>query len=187
MRRLAAIAAILGAAAGLDAEQPAELDAVGIEVRAMHGVRPEQQVVERCLVKRAGRLGRPPPRGARAGGGHAVLLLIHGHVVSLAQPSLPGHHHKPVVGSSPDSRAAFSFRVQRAHVVFDLDLLEVAQPERGGLDPHLCRQLAQAHRLEAAAVDEPQPDAADGGGGTRPARPGTAAHGIPSAAASGRP
>src|SRR3712207_8549581 len=52
--------------------------------------------------------------------------------------------------------------------------------ERGGLDPRLGGQLAQAHRLEATAVDEPQPGTADGGGGALPVGSSTAAHAIPS-------
>ena len=51
MARLAAIAAILGAPAGLDAEQPAELDLVGIESPAVDGLRLEQEIVERRIVK----------------------------------------------------------------------------------------------------------------------------------------
>lgn len=47
VRRLAAIAAILRTAASLDAEQPAELDAVGVEVLSMNSLGTEQKVVER--------------------------------------------------------------------------------------------------------------------------------------------
>jgi hypothetical protein len=51
MRRLAAIAAIFRAAAGLDIEQLAELHAVGIEMPAMNGLRLEQEIVERQPVE----------------------------------------------------------------------------------------------------------------------------------------
>ena len=51
VRRLAAIAAILGAAAGLDGEQPAPLHGVRLEVAAMDRVRLEQEIVERRIVE----------------------------------------------------------------------------------------------------------------------------------------
>ncbi len=47
MRGLAAIAAILGAAAGLDRQKPAHLHGVGIKTGAVDGLRPKQQIVER--------------------------------------------------------------------------------------------------------------------------------------------
>jgi len=47
MRGLAAIAAILGAAAGLDVEEFRELHAIGIEMLPMNRLRLEQEVVER--------------------------------------------------------------------------------------------------------------------------------------------
>ncbi len=59
MGRLAAIAAILGATAGLDAEKPAELHFVGIEVLAMGGLRLKQQITEGRFIKRQGQLPRP--------------------------------------------------------------------------------------------------------------------------------
>jgi hypothetical protein len=43
---LGAVLAVLGAAAGLDAEQGAHLHGIGIEVRAVHRVGAVQQVVE---------------------------------------------------------------------------------------------------------------------------------------------
>ena len=51
MRRLAAIAAIFGTAAGLDLEQPAHLHVVGVEMAPMHRVGGDQQIIERSLVK----------------------------------------------------------------------------------------------------------------------------------------
>src|SRR4051812_20421845 len=53
--------------------------------------------------------------------------------------------------------------------------------ERGGLNPHFSRQIPKAHRLEAPAVDEPQPNTADGGGSTLPVRPSSAPHKTPPA------
>jgi len=47
MRTLRAVAAILGAAAGLDAEQARGLDMVRIEMAAMDALRPKYQVGER--------------------------------------------------------------------------------------------------------------------------------------------
>src|SRR5207248_3807133 len=65
MRGLAAIAAILGAAAGLDVEELAQLDAVGIEMLPMDRLRVEQEIVERLPVQRPGRLTRPRRRCCR--------------------------------------------------------------------------------------------------------------------------
>ncbi len=59
MGRLVAIPAILGAAARLDGEEAAHLDAVGIEVSAMNGMSGGEEVVERCFVK-CQRLGACP-------------------------------------------------------------------------------------------------------------------------------
>ena len=59
MRRLAAIAAILGATAGLDVEKLAQLHAIGIEMLPVNGLRFEQEVVEWQLVKRPGHLAGP--------------------------------------------------------------------------------------------------------------------------------
>src|SRR4051812_38799481 len=53
--------------------------------------------------------------------------------------------------------------------------------ERGSLNPHLGRQITKAHRLKAPAVDEPQPNTADGGGSTLPVRPSSATHKAPPA------
>ena len=52
MRRLAAIAAIFRTSACLDAEKPAELDLVGIEILAVHGLRLKQKVVEGRVMER---------------------------------------------------------------------------------------------------------------------------------------
>src|SRR4029077_17252899 len=59
MRRLAAIAAILGATAGLDVEQPAELHAVRIEMLAMQRLRAEQEIVERQAIDRRRGIAAP--------------------------------------------------------------------------------------------------------------------------------
>ena len=71
VRRLAAIAAILGAAAGLDRQQPAALHLVRIERGAVHGLGAEQQVLERQIVKSQSLLAGPvmAQRGRRAGRG----------------------------------------------------------------------------------------------------------------------
>ena len=83
MRRLAAIAAILRAAAGLDAQQPAQLHLVGIEVAAMDGVRGKQQIVERRSVERL-RL-RPRPVVTRDRASHD-LELVDGQLHSIGTP-----------------------------------------------------------------------------------------------------
>ena len=54
MRALRAIAAILGAAAGLDAEQARGLDMVRIEIAAMNALRPKHQVRERQVIESFG-------------------------------------------------------------------------------------------------------------------------------------
>ncbi len=46
-RRLRAVAAILGAAAGLDREQRADLHRIGVEIFTMHGLRAVDQITER--------------------------------------------------------------------------------------------------------------------------------------------
>ena len=56
---LAAVAAVLGAAAGLDGEQARELYLVGVEVAPMDGLGTEQKVVEGQVVDRL-RLGARP-------------------------------------------------------------------------------------------------------------------------------
>src|SRR5258708_13108785 len=53
------MAAILGTTAGLDAEKPAELHLVGIEVFAVDGLRLKQQIIERGFIKRESLLPRP--------------------------------------------------------------------------------------------------------------------------------
>ncbi len=67
MGGLAAIAAVLGAAAGLDRKQPRKLHLVGIEMAAMNARGAKQQVVEREIVDRLG-LGPGP--------GVAVILGV---------------------------------------------------------------------------------------------------------------
>jgi len=52
VHRLAAIRAIFRTATGFDAQKTAELNPVRVEVFAVHGLRPEQQVVERQVVER---------------------------------------------------------------------------------------------------------------------------------------
>ncbi|ESY65146.1 hypothetical protein X742_22705 [Mesorhizobium sp. LNHC232B00] len=52
MGQLAAIAAILRASTCLDAEQPTELDLIGIEILAVNRLRLKQQVVERRVIER---------------------------------------------------------------------------------------------------------------------------------------
>ena len=59
MNGLAAIAAVLRTAAGLDAEQAAQLNPVRIEVLAMDGLRPEQKIIEGQIVKLAGLFNGP--------------------------------------------------------------------------------------------------------------------------------
>ena len=49
MAGLRAVLAVLGTGAGLDRQQRRDLYAVRVEVRAMHRLRLEQQVVERLL------------------------------------------------------------------------------------------------------------------------------------------
>ncbi len=56
---LAAVAAVLGAAAGLDREQARELHLVGVEVAPVHGLGAEQKIVEGQVVDRL-RLGARP-------------------------------------------------------------------------------------------------------------------------------
>src|SRR5260370_39685544 len=76
MGGLAAIGAILGAAAGLDVEQLAQLHAVGIEMLPMNRLRLEQEIVERHPVKRPGCLSRPIRRGRW--GAHRNRPVIYG-------------------------------------------------------------------------------------------------------------
>ena len=59
MNGLAAIAAVLWTAAGLDAEQAAQLNPVRIEVLAMDGLGPEQKIIEGQIVKLAGLFNGP--------------------------------------------------------------------------------------------------------------------------------
>ena len=59
VRRLAAVAAVLRTAAGLDRKQPAHLHLVGIERGAVHALGAEKQVHEREIVERK-RLGAGP-------------------------------------------------------------------------------------------------------------------------------
>ena len=54
MRALRAVTAILGAAAGLDAEQARGLDVVGIEMAAMDALRAKHQIRERQGIKSFG-------------------------------------------------------------------------------------------------------------------------------------
>ena len=93
MRGLAAIAAIFSTAAGLDREQPAHLDGIGVEMAPMNRVGAEQQIVERQFIKLSGvRLcpGLILGRGDR-GRGRVVRrcwhLVLSGH---LAVPYLGG-------------------------------------------------------------------------------------------------
>jgi hypothetical protein len=58
-RALAAIAAILGTGAGLDAQQRADLDGIGIEVGAMEALGVEQQIVERLIEDSSDFVERP--------------------------------------------------------------------------------------------------------------------------------
>ena len=69
---LRAIAAILRAAAGLDAEQACDLDAVGIEVSSVDALRPEDEIRERQIVERF--CLRPRPVVARLIGGVAFVV-----------------------------------------------------------------------------------------------------------------
>jgi hypothetical protein len=57
--RLAAIATILRTSAGLDAEKPAELYLVGIEMFAVDGLRMKQQIIEGGLIECQGLFPRP--------------------------------------------------------------------------------------------------------------------------------
>ena len=66
---LGAVAAILGAAAGLDVQQGAELHLVGVEIAAIKPMGAEQEIVERKLEQRE-RLGDRPVM--------ANLRLVHG-------------------------------------------------------------------------------------------------------------
>ena len=71
MRALRAIGAILRAAAGLDRQQGRDLDLVGVEMRAMHRLGLENQVVERQPVEREHFVLRPVVAAGRA------LLVAH--------------------------------------------------------------------------------------------------------------
>ncbi len=59
MRGLAAIGAILGTAAGLDAQKPAQLHLVRIEMEAMKGLRLKEKFVEGLFVERVRLTARP--------------------------------------------------------------------------------------------------------------------------------
>ena len=64
---LAAIAAVLGAAAGLDRQQARQLHFVGIEVAAMNGRGAEKEIVEREIVDGLGLGPGPDVTGLFAG------------------------------------------------------------------------------------------------------------------------
>ena len=74
--RLAAVAAILRAAAGLDGQQLAHLDFVRREARAVHGLRLPHQIGERQIEQRC-RLGDRPV-GAGLGKGHTRFESLFG-------------------------------------------------------------------------------------------------------------
>ena len=80
--RLAAIAAILGTAAGLDRQQGRELDRVGIMILAVHALGPPEQVVERQIEQRRDLGPRPivthfTPLPGREGGRRRIDCLAH--------------------------------------------------------------------------------------------------------------
>lgn len=59
MGGLAAVAAILGAPAGLDGQKPAALDGVGVEVAPVHALGAEQEIIEGSVVESLGFFARP--------------------------------------------------------------------------------------------------------------------------------
>ena len=65
MRALRTVAAILRAAAGLDAEQACGLDVIGIEIAAMDGLRLKKQIREREIIECLGFEPRPIVARAR--------------------------------------------------------------------------------------------------------------------------
>jgi hypothetical protein len=65
-RRLRAIPAIFGATAGLDRQQCRQLHGVRVEMRAMHLLRTEQQIVERQREQRFDGSHRPAPDVGRS-------------------------------------------------------------------------------------------------------------------------
>ena len=85
IRGLAAIAAILGAAAGLDGEQARQLHPVGIEILAMNGLGLEEQVVEGqvvdCLRRFPGPLARCPVKRPH----DCVQVKFRVHATSIFQ------------------------------------------------------------------------------------------------------
>ena len=66
-RRLRAVRAVLGAAAGLDRQQRRELDGIGGVMRAVRLLRPEQELGERQLEQRLDRGDRPACACRRSG------------------------------------------------------------------------------------------------------------------------
>jgi hypothetical protein len=80
--RLTAITAIFGASSGFYAEQLTKLYSVRIKVLSMHGMCPEQEIIQRQLIQRARARGGPT-RGRRAGrrsltiGRHECDFFIH--------------------------------------------------------------------------------------------------------------
>ncbi len=70
---LRAVLAVFRAGTGLDREQRGNLNTIGVEVLAMHGLRLEQQVVEGLLEERLD-LGEGPVVAGNGSGGGA-----HGH------------------------------------------------------------------------------------------------------------
>jgi hypothetical protein len=83
MRALRAIAAILGTAAGLDAEQARRLNMVRIEVGAVNALRPKHQIREREFIESLGFLTVPVvPQQPD------VLVGLHlGHIVHMKSPT----------------------------------------------------------------------------------------------------
>ena len=74
-RRLRAVAAVLGATAGLDGEQAAELDLVLLPHRAVHRLRAVHEVEERQLIERL-HLGHGPVVTERDFGGNGGVLVV---------------------------------------------------------------------------------------------------------------
>ena len=90
MRALRAIAAILGAAAGLDAEQARGLDMVRIEILTMKALRPKHQIGERQGVKRLG--FRPIPVPVDRGRPVCLIPVLSTHASHKLSSPIGGDH-----------------------------------------------------------------------------------------------
>src|SRR3954447_25337578 len=104
MGRLAAITTILRTAAGLDAEKPAELNLVGIEMFAMNGLRLKQQIIEGGVMERQSLFPRPTPveiAGCRRQRSGFIRARWEHHIPSWRNPK---PHHGRSMQPMPDHR-----------------------------------------------------------------------------------